>query len=139
MEALTQNTSGESNTEPTAAILARRRNTSPILRMISTGGKNEVDCKGYEVDGRDKQTFVWETDFTGLTDNLGILFRLHYRSRNQLFELLKDDIKCQRKGENDLQGRRKSLTRDIFTDCESAWDNDNFVLEINLSALEISR
>jgi hypothetical protein len=28
----------------------------------------------------DRQTFVWETDFTGLTDNLGILFRLHYRS-----------------------------------------------------------
>jgi len=35
----------------------------------------------------DRQTFVWETDFTGLADNLGILFRLHYRSRNQLFEL----------------------------------------------------
>jgi hypothetical protein len=34
---LTQKTSGESNTEPTAAMLARRRNTSPILRIITTG------------------------------------------------------------------------------------------------------
>jgi hypothetical protein len=37
LKLLTQNTSGESNTEPTAAMLARRRNNSPILRMISTG------------------------------------------------------------------------------------------------------
>jgi hypothetical protein len=53
---------------------------------------NEVDCK---VDGREGQTFVWETDFTGLADNLGILFRLHYRSRDQLFELQKtiSDVK----------------------------------------------
>jgi hypothetical protein len=44
------------------------------------------------------------------------------------------------KGENGLQGRRrKALTRDIFTDCESAWDNDNFVLEINLNVLEVAR
>jgi mRNA-degrading endonuclease HigB of HigAB toxin-antitoxin module len=83
---------------------------------------------------------VWETDFTGLADNLGILFRLHYRSRNQLFKLSKDDIRLQIKGENGLHGRRrKALTRDIFTDCESAWDNDNFVLEINLNVLEVAR
>jgi hypothetical protein len=41
------------------------------------------------VNGRDRQTFVWETDFTSLADNLRILFRLHYRGRNQLFKLQK--------------------------------------------------
>ena len=46
----------------------------------------------------------------------------------------------QLKDKNGLQGRRrKALTRDIFTDCESAWDNDNFVLEINLNELEVVR
>jgi hypothetical protein len=35
-QTLTQNTSGESRTEPTAVMLARRRKTSPILRMISS-------------------------------------------------------------------------------------------------------
>lgn len=57
--------------------------------MISTGGKNEVDCEGEEIDGRDRQTFVWETDFTSLADNLWILFRFYYSGRNQLFELQK--------------------------------------------------
>ena len=32
---VTQKTSGESRTEPTAAMLARKRKTSPILRIIS--------------------------------------------------------------------------------------------------------
>lgn len=26
---------------------------------------------------------------------------------------------------------KKALTREIFTDCERAWDNDSFVLETN--------
>ena len=38
---------------------------------------------------RQTETFVGETDFTSLADNLGILFRLDYGSRNQLFKLSK--------------------------------------------------
>lgn len=50
------------------------------------------------------------------------------------------DIRRQIEGVHGLWGRRrKALTRDIFTDCESAWDNDNFVLEINLNVLEVAR
>jgi hypothetical protein len=37
------------------------------------------------------------------------------------------------------QAGEKALTREIFTDCERAWDNDNFVLEINLNALDVAR
>ena len=40
-EPRTQNTSGASNTEPTVAMLARRRNTSPILRIITEGKMRE--------------------------------------------------------------------------------------------------
>jgi hypothetical protein len=36
---------------------------------------------------RQTETFVGETNFTSLADNLGILFRLHYGIRNQLFKL----------------------------------------------------
>jgi hypothetical protein len=42
-------------------------------------------------------------------------------------------------GEMPAGQEKKALTRDIFTDCESAWDNDNFVLEINLNVLEVER
>jgi hypothetical protein len=35
--------------------------------------------------------------------------------------------------------KKKGLTREIFTDCERAWDNDNFVLEINSNALDVTR
>jgi hypothetical protein len=44
-EQRTQNTSGASNTEPTAAMLARRRNTSPILRIITEGKTRENNSK----------------------------------------------------------------------------------------------
>lgn len=47
----TQNTSGESSTEPTAAMLARKRNTSPILRMISAGRRMRMVVRE-KVDGK---------------------------------------------------------------------------------------
>ena len=41
---------------------------------------------------------------------------------------------------NGLQGMiRKAPTREIFTDCESACDNDNFVLEMDMNVLEVTR
>ena len=59
-ELRTQNTSGASNTEPTVAMLARRRNTSPILRIITEGKTRENNSKvdKEENSERSRQTFV---------------------------------------------------------------------------------
>jgi hypothetical protein len=78
-----------------------------------------------------RQTFVRETNFTGLADNLGILFRLHYGSRNQVFKLQKTISDVRWRERMPAGQEKKALTREIFTDCERAWDNDSFVLETN--------
>jgi hypothetical protein len=54
--------------------------------MISAGRQMRMAVRG-EVGGECRQTFVRKTNFTSLADNLGILFRLHYGSRNQIFKL----------------------------------------------------
>ena len=54
--ALTQNTSGESKTEPTAAMLALRRNTSPILRIIS------AERRMREARSMERRTYLCERD-----------------------------------------------------------------------------
>jgi hypothetical protein len=56
---------------------------------------------------RQRVTFVGQANFTGLADNLGILFRLHYGSRNQIFKLQRT-ISYVRWGERMPAGRRES-------------------------------
>lgn len=72
-------------------------------------------------------TLVGEANLTPLADNLGILFRLLYGGRDQVLELQRCGIR-ERRDDACKAGEEKSLTREIFTDCERACDNDSFVL-----------
>ena len=64
--------------------------------------------------------------FSGLADDFWILFGFFYGCGYQLFELRDWAVRKQAAKQT---GRR--LTRDIFTDCESAYDSDSFVLTVD--------
>lgn len=76
--------------------------------------------------GNGQPTLVRKAYFSGLADDFWILFCFFYGRGYQLFEL-HDWIVRKRAAKQ----KKRGLTRDIFTDCESAYDSDNFVLTVD--------
>jgi hypothetical protein len=93
------------------------------LRIISAKADEDNQSKGPQA-GR--QTLVRKAYFSGLTDDLGILLCFFYGRGYQFFELQDRAV-----SKRTAKQRERGLTRDIFTDCESAYDSDNFVLRVD--------
>ena len=134
-ELRTQNTSGESNTEPTAAMLARSRKTSPILHMITEGEVHENGRPPAQKSMESgKRRTVREADrpLWGRPIFPVVLIISGYSFVSSIVAEIKSSnfqTAISDGGVNALQKqKRKVLTREIFTDCARAWDNDNFVL-----------
>lgn len=103
---LRRDLTGESKTEPTELILVLSRNSCPICCMISVGPSIHVLCVTCVA------TFVRHADLSCFTDDFGDILSLFNRRRDQFFELGQNEDKRVKE--------REALTRDIFTDCESA-------------------
>jgi hypothetical protein len=104
-------------------MLARKRKTSPILRIISARVGEDDQREGLQA-GR--PTLVRKAYLSGLANDLWILFCFFYGRGYQLFELQDWSVR-----KRTAKQKERGLTRDIFTDCESAYDSDNFVLRVD--------
>lgn len=82
---LTQKTSGESRTDPTDAILERRRKTSPIFFMISDGTIRII--RVWRRSEKKNLTFVRHPYFPCLTDDFRVFLGLFDGSGDELLEL----------------------------------------------------
>ena len=71
-------------TDPTEAIFARSKKTSPIFRIISVTNVRRIELSLF---GLEHFTLMREANFPSFTDDLGVLFRLLDGIRNDLLKL----------------------------------------------------